>query len=110
MPAIPVEPADIAHVGSIMKAKGYRSLANYVSTMKQEHVRAGYSWTHQHELEARQGVRSATRGQGPPRQSAPMVVEDLVLLALGTDSVVQGGPVNPGGGSVLGHRLPVARD
>ena len=102
MPAIPVEPADIAHVGCIMKAKGYRSLANYISTIKQEHVRAGHAWTHQHELEAKQGVRSATRGQGPPRQSAPLVVDDLVLLTLGADAVVQGGPVNPGGAVFLG--------
>ncbi len=65
-------------------------------------MRAGYAWTHQHEMEAKQGVRSATCGQGPLRQSAPMVVDDLVSLGFGTDAVVEGGPVNPGGSVFLG--------
>ena len=94
MPSVPVEPADIAHVGCIMKSRGYRSFANYISAIKQDHVRAGYPWTHQHELEAKQGVRSVTRGQGPPRQSAPLVVDDVVSLCIGSCAVVAGGPVN----------------
>ena len=67
-PAAPCEPADIRQVGALMKAGGYRSLANYVSRIKLEHVAAGYYWSQQYELEARQGTSSTTRGQGPPLQ------------------------------------------
>lgn len=102
MPTVPVEPADIAHVGSIMKGLGYRSFANYVSAMKQEHIRAGFAWTDQHELEARQGNRSVTRGQGPPRQSAPLILEDVVALPLGPEPIAFNGPVNPGGAVFIG--------
>ena len=38
---------------------------------------AGYAWTEQLELEARQGVRSVLRGIGPSRQSASF---DLMLM------------------------------
>jgi hypothetical protein len=102
MPSVPVEPPDIAHVGCLMKARGYRSFANYVSAIKQEHVKAGFTWSAQHELEAKQGLRSVTRGQGPPRQSAPLIIDDVMQLQLGPGAVCAGGPVNPRGAFFIG--------
>ena len=37
-----------------MKAGGYRSIANYASVAKNEHVISGFRWTDQLELEARE--------------------------------------------------------
>jgi hypothetical protein len=104
MPAIPVEPEDIAHVGCVMNARGYRSFANFITAIKQVHVKAGHAWTAQHELEAKQGIRSVTRGQGPPWQAAPLVIEDVLALELqgGTDAVAASGPVNPHGSFFIG--------
>ena len=83
MPTVPTEPADISHVGCIMKGLGYRSFASYVCAIKQEHVRSGFAWSAQHELEARGGNRSAH-----------LIVEDLVALRLGVDAVAP--EVSPG--------------
>ena len=58
----------------MMKALGYRSFSNYVSRIKELHILEGHVWTAQHAMEAAQGNRSVTRGQGPPRQSAPLSV------------------------------------
>ncbi len=102
VPGVPVEPEDIAHVGSIMKARGYRSFSNYVTAMKIEHIKAGFAWTAQHELEARQGLRSVTRGQDPPKQAAPLVVEDVYKLEVGMAPVAPHGPLNPVGCFFLG--------
>ena len=97
VPSVPVEPKDIAYVGCLMKARGYRSFSNYVAAMKIEHVRAGFCWTAQHDLEATQGTRSVTRGQGPPRQAAPLIVDDV--LAVDAEQlaavVAVGCPINP---------------
>ena len=92
----------MAHVGCLMKAMGYRSFSNYVSAVKQSHVKAGFRWTAQHELESKQGLRSVTRGQGPPRQSAPLVVDDVLVLELSADPLCEKGPVNPKGVFLLG--------
>ena len=53
VPMLPVEVRDISVVGALMKGYGYMSFANYASAVKQEHVRAGFTWTAQHELEVR---------------------------------------------------------
>ena len=85
-----------------MKEYGYRSFGNYVSSMKQLHIKAGFQWSALHELEAKQGARSVTRGQGPPRQSAPLDVDAFAKLDLGMVPLAAGGPVNPGGMALLG--------
>ena len=82
---LPVEPSDISHVACLMKRQGYQSVANYLDRIKELHIRAGFEWSPQHEIEVRQGSRSVTRGQGPPRQSAPFEVPSLLKLRLGIE-------------------------
>ena len=96
MSIIPVAPEHIAFVGAAMKMRGYRSFSNYISWAKEAHIAAGHTWTPRHELEAAQGTRSVTRGQGPPWQSAPLPVEDVAESKLGFQASCQGGLVNPG--------------
>ena len=75
-----------------MKAAHYRSYENYVCRMRELHERAGHHWSRQHELEARHGIRSGTRGMGPPRQSGPLPAESL--CGISNEAVqVAGGPV-----------------
>ena len=78
------------------------NFANYVSRVKEMHIAAGHKWTQKHELAARGGGRSVTRGQGPPRQSAPFDVEKLA--ALPADTVVEraGGVANLQPALILG--------
>ena len=83
---VPVLPRHIAVVGAMMKARGYRSFANYASRAKEEHVKSGHTWSELHELEVRQGTRSVLRGAGPSRQSAALRLEDLPTN-LGGDEV-----------------------
>ena len=80
-----------------MKHKQYRSFANYVSRVKELRVRAGYTWTPLHELEAREGGRTLSRGQGPPRQSADFCVITMAKNEKHRPALTQGGPVNPVG-------------
>ena len=70
---VPVQPEDIIIiVGAVMKKKGYRSFPNYVSRVKELHIRAGFDWSQRHALEVTEISRSVTRGAGPPRQSAEL--------------------------------------
>lgn len=73
-----VRPEHIAAVGALMKANGYRSLSNYVSRSKGEHMRAVYVWAPQHELETRQGTRSVRHGSAPVQYSAALRLEELL--------------------------------
>ena len=93
---IPVAPEHIAFVGAAVKMRGSRSFSNYISRAKKAHIAA------RHELEAAQGTRSVTRGQGRLRQSAPLPVENVAELELGFQALCQGGLVNPGDAAVLG--------
>ena len=84
-PAVPVDPADIGNVGSLMRVGGYRSFANYVSRVKEMHIRAGYDWTQLHALESAQICRAVTRGIGPPKQSAEIPLPTVLALMRGPE-------------------------
>lgn len=99
---IPVEPEDIGVVGCLMKECEYRSFAQYVSRLRELHIRMGFTWTPQHALEAQAGIRSVTRGQGPARQSAPVAVDALRGLGAPADPLATGGFVGPIDAIILG--------
>lgn len=77
---VPVEISHLAAIGALMKGQDYRSFAAYASRMRDLHIRAGFYWSQQHVHEVQQGARSVTRGQGPPRQSAPLYVPDVAKI------------------------------
>ena len=90
---VPVEVSHLQAMGALFKSQSYRSFASYVSRVKDLHERAGYLWSRQHELEVLQGTRSVTRGQGPARQSAPLVVSDVMLLNPDAFDGIEQGPI-----------------
>ena len=98
---IPVSVEHIAAVGAVMKYYGYRSFAQYASRARELQIRCGFAWTDAHALEAKHGDRSVTRGQGPPRQSAPLPVNQVQALVLGKEPLVKGGLLNPVGAFVF---------
>lgn len=76
----PLREHGIETVLALLKAAGYRSVPNYLSRAKEEHVRLGAEWTRSLDDIARPASRSAQRGIGPARQSAPLdlpALEDL---------------------------------
>ena len=58
----------IAHAGSLLKARGYRSAALYLAAMKKQHIKQ-YAWTGQVSLEVKEAVASCDRGKGQAKQS-----------------------------------------
>ena len=99
VPVVPVQPEDIIIVGAVMRDKGYRSFPNYVSRVKEMHIRAGFDWTQRHALEAAQISRAVIRGAGPPRQSAELPLSMVVSLLPGIGDY----PLNPGRPLQPGH-------
>lgn len=65
---------------AVLKEAGYRSAANYVSRAKEEHVKLVGTWPCRLEEAARLSARSAVRGIGPARQSAPLDLHRLEVL------------------------------
>ena len=76
-----------------IQALGYRSFGNYASDAKAKHIELGYAWTDQLDQLARWTARSVARGQGPPKQSAPLEVNAVVALDGGLEPLVPSGPV-----------------
>ena len=68
--ALPLTVTIIASTLAQLKAGGYRTPGNYMSRAKDEHIKQ-FPWTADLEAEANAGVRSASRGLGPPKQSEP---------------------------------------
>ena len=99
---IPVEPEHIQAVGAIMKRHGYRSFSQYITRARDLHIKCGFAWSPKLVQEASQGVRSVTRGQGPPRQSAPLDVDAVRGMNVEIDPVVPDGVLNAGDAFVLG--------
>ena len=65
---VPVYPLTVDGIEAVltqMKAGGYRSVANYVSAAKNQHIRSGYPWTDKLELEAREGAYIGAEGNRP---------------------------------------------
>ena len=71
-PVAPLTPGKIRAIGSAFKHGGYRGFANYRTTAKQMHVKAGHSWSDLLDLCMDEAERSVLRGIGPGRQALPI--------------------------------------
>eukprot|EP00439_Symbiodinium_sp_Y106_P052514 s2027_g7.t1 len=79
-PPWPLTPAKIRAVGSIMKARGYRSFGNYATKAKMMHIQLTGDWPAILDQEMRMAKRSVGRGLGPSRQSQPILIIKLAVL------------------------------
>ena len=66
---LPITPQKLVSVGSLFKAGGYRSFANYATGAKNAHIEAGHHWCQLLEHTRAWVTRSVLRGIGPSRQS-----------------------------------------
>jgi hypothetical protein len=101
-PPFPITCQSLRACAALFKFRGYRSFENYLSRAKREHVIHGHVWTQELDLVGRECSRSVGRGLGPARQSAEFDVHKIANLDIGTDAVIEDGPVNPKALCILG--------
>ena len=94
-PVLPITVQALVVIGSLFKAGGYRSYANYVSAIKAEHIEAGHPWDEIIAHTSSWVTRSVLRGIGPARQSCGFNFERLRLLPRQHDPLTELGPHNP---------------
>ena len=89
----PLTVLKIYAVGSLLKAGGYRSPANYMSRAEEEHVVRGCGWDDQLALAVRKTTTSITRGMGPGRQSSPLDLSRVWCCDIPWRSEIPGCPL-----------------
>jgi hypothetical protein len=92
--ALPLTPSKIEAVLSMMKAGGYRGVANYLGLAKDKHVQSGEPWTLQLARASRKGARSVLRGIGPARQAGYICPAEVAKMEDVVEPMVQGGPLS----------------
>ena len=100
-PVLPLTQAKIEALGASLKVGGYRSAGNYLSQAKEHHIAAGFAWSDQLSLAARQFTTSTQRGMGPGRQSEPLPFGRLTSRPWPSEPLVVGGPLGSGNLAVL---------
>jgi hypothetical protein len=95
VPVLPLTPDKIHKVGSLLKAGGYRSAANYFSRIKDAHVESLAPWTEALSQAIHKATQSTTRGMGPSRQTSDLDLVEVSNLELSDEPLVEGGPVGP---------------
>ena len=75
---IPLTPQKLQVLVQSMKKRRYRSIKNYLTSVKRFHVSRGHKWDHLLELAHKDGQRAATEGLGNPRRAKPFRWAKLV--------------------------------
>ena len=94
-PVLPLIPEQVIAVASLFKAGGYRSFANYWSSIKSKHLDEGFTWTENLTHVGRWTTRSVLRGIGPARQSQAISLDLVMRLPLLYEPLVPLGPTHP---------------
>jgi hypothetical protein len=99
---LPLTTRKIISIAAFFKAGDFRSFPNYLSSLKSEHLDAGFDWSSQLEHVGRWVTRSVLRGIGPARQSHPLPMALLLQLPRTTAPLVAGGFHSPVSATLLG--------
>ena len=91
--AFPLTVATMKVMGVLLKAGEYRSAEQFFTVCKREHVLQGYTWDDALQREMADGIRSSTRGMGPPKQCPAL---DLYSVSSLTDACFDLGPIGEG--------------
>eukprot|EP00971_Amphidinium_carterae_P035950 706842-Amphidinium_carterae.1 len=78
----------------MLKVGGFRSAALHLSAIRREHMKQGFAWTSDLDVEFKDGIRSCLRGAGPPLRADPLPLEKVVGMNL-VLPLVKDGPVHP---------------
>jgi hypothetical protein len=88
-------------VAAQMKAAGYRSYPNYVSAIKDVHLKASNEWSDALQRCHERCVASTQRGIGPPKQCLELSPIAVARLQLGPEPLVEDGPICPAQWAVI---------
>ena len=92
---LPLTVECIVAVASLFKKGGYRGFANYISSMKSQHIEASHPWSDLLSHTVTWVTRSVERGIGPARQSCSFEFQKLAHLTKVSNPLVTGGPQQP---------------
>jgi len=101
-PAFPISAEGLATVAALMKMDNHRAFGNYLSWAKSEHIKLGFEWTQLLDQEAKQAMRSVSRGLGEARQSASFDLPRLAQRSGFEPTCIPGHPVFPADLAVIG--------
>eukprot|EP00971_Amphidinium_carterae_P057387 1134675-Amphidinium_carterae.1 len=90
---LPVTVDVVNALAAALKNAGFRSVAVYIGMLKDMHVAKGHAWTDELTRAARLARRSAERGIGPARQSAPLPLQLLADVEVADDALCEGAPI-----------------
>jgi len=97
--ALPLDEPKLLLLAAALKEGGYRAAMSYLYRAKQEHVRAGYSWSEALQDVLKLCVRSVTRGLGPGKSASAFLLEEVAKKRLECEQpahpIVDGGPIAP---------------
>ena len=79
-PGFPLTVEAICKVSGVLKASGYRSVANYLDAAKGEHLDLGFPWTTVLARAYKRAIRSAKRNLGPAKQAQPIPLVSLAAF------------------------------
>ena len=92
---LPLDTNKLQCVGAMFKQGKYRSFKNYLSAVKDAHIKEMYVWDQSLDRMARRITRSVLRGIGPPRQAGTLNLKKIAELPAITDPISNGGPLGP---------------
>ena len=96
-PYLPMTPKALEDLCAVMAAARYRSLPDYLSIWRRDHLMAGHTWTEHLGLLRHDCQRAAARGMGPPKRADAFAAEELPKVHTGPhDPIAKGGPIMPG--------------
>ena len=75
--ALPLDEPKLLLLASALKEGGYRAATSYLYRAKQEHVRAGHSWSEALQDVLKLCVRSVARGLGPGKSASAFLLEEV---------------------------------
>ena len=78
---LPLTADKFVRAAACLKEGGYRSFRNFMSKAKEMHILEGHAWDDLLRTIARKATLSVERGMGPPRQSAPFDLDELLGFA-----------------------------
>ena len=99
-PGFPLTVEAIYKVSGVLKASGYRSVANYLDAAKGEHLDLGFPWTTVLARAYKRAIRSAKRNLGPAKQAQPIPLVSLAAFKVQV-SEPPGTPMFPGRSCLL---------
>jgi hypothetical protein len=98
---LPLTEPKMRAVAAQMKAAGYRSYPNYVSAIKDVHLKASNEWSDALQRCHERCVASTQRGIGPPKQCLELSPIAVARLQLGPEPLVEDGPICPAQWAVI---------